>query len=73
MDDYDYPVFDCSKLDKYIGRTYDMNLKTEIEEEFEPYTVMLCNEGDYYCEVYYNSQIRCLVTNDGKISCLSFN
>jgi hypothetical protein len=63
---------DCTKLDTYIGRTYDADLKAQIEKEFEPYQLMLCDEGRFYCEDHLNERIRCVV-EDGKITLIQFH
>ena len=61
-----------SKLDKYIGYDYNQTTKTEIEQEFEPYTVMVCDLSTFYEENYWENIIRCVVKN-GQIYKLQFN
>lgn len=61
-----------SKLDKYIGLDYNQTTKTEIEQEFEPYTVMVCDLTTFYEENYWENIIRCVVEN-GQIYKLQFN
>ena len=63
---------DCENLRNFFGRTFDADVKTEIEAKFHPYTVHVCDECVYYHEDYWVNEIRCVV-DDGKIKLMSFN
>ena len=73
FDHNDCPNYDSAQLNKYIGRTYDADLKAQIEKEFEPYKLMLCDEDEFYLEDFWVKQIRCVVEDDGKIKRMQFN
>jgi len=59
-------------LSQYIGKEYNLTIKTEIETIFSPYIVILCDMEYYYLEICLTNMIRCVV-EDGKIAQLCFN
>lgn len=61
-----------SLLQKYIGKEFNEKIRKQIEEEFKPYTVKICDINSFYYEVYYNNKIRCGLV-DGKIYDIGFN
>ncbi len=56
------------ELQKYVGKEFN----EEVKAQFEPYIVTICLLDIFYCEDYWDDQIRCVVTN-GKISNIQFN
>lgn len=59
-------------LEKYIGKEYNKEIKKQIETRFNPYTVEICSLDCFYCENYWENQIRCVLV-EGKIAYISFN
>jgi hypothetical protein len=60
------------ELQKYIGKEFNEEIKTQIESQFKPYIVTTCSLDIFYCENYWDEQIRCALV-DGKIANISFN
>lgn len=60
------------ELEKYIGQEFNDQVKKQIEAQFKPYIVSTCSPSEYYCEDYWDNQIRCAVSN-GKIVAICFN
>jgi|LakMenEpi03Aug12_release.lakeMendotaPanAssembly.Ray.scaffolds.fasta_scaffold737728_2 hypothetical protein len=61
-----------SELMLYIYKEYNENTKSEIEDKFKPYKIMLCDINFFCKEVYLGNTIRCVV-NNGIITELGFN
>ena len=61
-----------SNLMRYIGMKYDDDTQSQIENEFSPYKVMICDERYFHCEMYFQNAIRCVLHN-GTIAKLQFN
>lgn len=59
-------------LSQYIGKEYNLTIKTEIETIFSPYIVILCDMEYYYLEICLINMIRCVV-EDGTITNICFN
>jgi hypothetical protein len=59
------------RLLSYIGREYTEEVVKQIQTEFAPYRVSLCEPSRFYLENYWINQIRCVVAN-GKITNLKF-
>ena len=51
-------------LQKYIGKNYNQSIKEINNILPNNIHIILCNETDYYNEVYYEDAIRCLVENE---------
>ena len=61
-----------NKLHYYIGHNFNEDTKAEIEKNFYPYVVSICDINVFNQEDFWENQIRCLVVN-GKIDKLQFN
>lgn len=60
-----------NRLLSYIGCEYTEEVVKQMQTEFAPYRVSLCELDDFYLENYWMNQIRCVVA-DGKITNLKF-
>ncbi len=59
------------ELQKYVGKEFNEEVRAQIEAQFEPYTVTICPLDTFYCDDYWDDQIRCALIN-GKISNIQF-
>lgn len=61
-----------NNLNKYIGKEWNQETKDQMEDEFKPYKVHLCDRCYFFYEHFMTNTIRC-VLEDNKISLLQFN
>ncbi len=59
-------------LARYIGKEYNEEIKSEIENVFNPYKLLICDIDYLYLEICLIYVIRCVV-EDGKITQLCFH
>jgi hypothetical protein len=60
-----------SELKKYVGRHFNADTKAEIEGNFRPFRVEVCDLYHFHIEDFCEDRIRCLVI-DGIINDVSF-
>lgn len=65
-------MFNLTDLSKYVGLEYNEKLKQQIEFQFKPYKLEICNYQDLNNEIYIKNVIRCIL-DKGVIKILTFN